>query len=251
MKNVYEKLAAWYQTPLGDFVYQQQQYELDRLLASHFGYHLVQLAGPRSLEWLENSPIKHQIRLEVSDQPRQWQGSQVVSEFSSLPFQEQSIDFMLLPHVLEFCPEPQHLLHQAEILISEGTLVIFGFNPSSLWGMKRFFKGGASQEVPWNGKFIGLFALQHWLRELNFQVEELKTLCFRPPLSNLSCYRQLRFLETLGQSCWPFQGGIYMIVANKRIEAVTPLRLNFSQKAVLKAELGCPSVRRVNPYEEC
>ena len=52
-----------------------------------------------------------------------------------LPIATQSIDLVVLPHVLEFADEPHQILREVDrVLMPEGRLVIVGFNPWSLWG---------------------------------------------------------------------------------------------------------------------
>jgi ubiquinone/menaquinone biosynthesis C-methylase UbiE len=82
--------------------------------------------------WLADNrmPVEGQSELEIP---------QVVThDFGELPFATQSLDLVVLPHVLEFAAEPHQVLREVErVLIPEGQVIICGFNPSSLWGMRQ------------------------------------------------------------------------------------------------------------------
>ena len=86
-----------------------------------------------------------------------------------LPFAENGVDLIVLPHVLEFTDEPHQLLREVHRVIRpEGHLIIAGFNPFSLFGAKRYF--GREQTMPWTGNFIALYRLKDWLSLLGFEV---------------------------------------------------------------------------------
>jgi ubiquinone/menaquinone biosynthesis C-methylase UbiE len=52
-----------------------------------------------------------------------------------LPLESASVDAVLLPHTLDFCAEAHRVLREVErVLIPEGRLMIFCFNPLSPGG---------------------------------------------------------------------------------------------------------------------
>lgn len=62
----------------------------------------------------------------------------VVCDLRELPFAANSIDLAVLPQRHEFHDNPHQILREVErILIPDGQLVITGFNPLSLWGLRR------------------------------------------------------------------------------------------------------------------
>ena len=59
-------------------------------------------------------------------------------DFDALPFDSQSLDLVVLPHALELARDPHLTLREVErVLMPEGRVVIIGFNPASLWGMRQ------------------------------------------------------------------------------------------------------------------
>ena len=70
--------------------------------------------------------------------PQRQAKPRVICRYDELPFASQSIDLVALPHVLEFTDDPHEVLREvARVLMPEGRLIITGFNPLSLWGMRQ------------------------------------------------------------------------------------------------------------------
>jgi SAM-dependent methyltransferase len=92
----------------------------------------------------------------------------VALDFAELPFASQSLDLVVLPHVLEFAAEPHQVLREVErVLIPEGQVIICGFNPASLWGARQ---GWARRRQPLPaaaGEFISMPRMKDWLKLLN------------------------------------------------------------------------------------
>lgn len=222
--NIYEALNKWYQNNLGQLVLQVEQYELDKVLPTCFGYHLLQLGGPHEKGWLASSPIKHHIHYaEVLPNPTP--KSAVCGDFADLPFLPDSIDVVLIPHLLELIDNPQQVLKASvDVLIADGHIIILGFNPFSLWGMWWLARHKRDQ-IPWVGQFRRIGQIRHWLAALDCEIDTLETYFFRPPLADLEQRKQLRIFETIGQSCWPWLGGLYIISARKHVKGVNPLKL--------------------------
>ncbi len=63
---------------------------------------------------------------------------QVLADPLHLPFADKSVDVCLLAHTLPWCTDPHRLLREADrVLIDDGWLVISGFNPLSLMGLRK------------------------------------------------------------------------------------------------------------------
>ncbi len=62
----------------------------------------------------------------------------IVADFDCLPFQSRSVDAVVLHHALEQVPDPRTVLREAtRILAPGGRLLLFGYNPWSLLGVRR------------------------------------------------------------------------------------------------------------------
>jgi SAM-dependent methyltransferase len=56
-----------------------------------------------------------------------------------------------MAHALEFHDDPHQILREVErVLIPEGELIITGFNPISIWGLRQRLPN-CPGDFPWNG----------------------------------------------------------------------------------------------------
>jgi len=85
------------------------------------------------------------------------------------PIACESVDALILPHLLEFEADPHRILGEAErVLKPEGCLFVLGFNPWSLPGLLRHRR---RSPAAWNSRFIGSSQLMDWLNLLKFEAE--------------------------------------------------------------------------------
>lgn len=95
--------------------------------------------------------------------------SQIRAHPGELPIASESTDILLLPHILEFEPNPHQLLREAErVLKPEGRLIVLGFNPWSLHGIASHLP---VRHGFWSRSFIGYHRLIDWLHLLRFEAE--------------------------------------------------------------------------------
>jgi hypothetical protein len=104
-------------------------------------------------------------------------------------------------------------------------VVISGFNTASLWRARQLFTFGKEKATPWDAKFIGLLRLREWLRLLGFELNGGMFGCYAPPFAKRAWLERFAFMEKAGSRWWPITGGIYVVRAVKRVQAmrlVTP-----------------------------
>jgi SAM-dependent methyltransferase len=169
--------------------------------------------------------------------------SAVYAEVDALPFDTRSVDLALLPHTLEFAADPHQVLREVQrVLTPQGYVVLFGFNPVSLWGLWRVGLKHRGR-MPWCGHFIQLLRVKDWLKLLGFELVHGKMLYYRPPLSNEALMDRLYFLDKIGDRWWPMAGAVYFVVAQKRVLAMTPLRPKWRARPVVGDALAQPAGR--------
>lgn len=223
----HSRLAGWYHDPLGQALAHAEQEYINRVLPDLFGYHLLQIGDHKSLRWLRQSRIRHQIGIAV-DEVGHHAGSWVRGWYDSLPFRSDSIDVLVLPHTLEFSVSPQRVLEEAtRILLPEGHLLIFGFNPYSMWGIRRIFRR-RDGSVPWRGQFLSAGRVEQWLTELGCTTVRCDTLFFRPPITNKYWIEHFSFLEKFGQRFLPHTGAVYLLQVKKQVTTLTPIKPRWS-----------------------
>jgi len=146
----------------------------------------------------------------------------IMLDYSELPFASQSVDLIVLPHVLEFAAEPHQVLREVErVLIPEGQLIICGFNPASLWGARQMagrLSGG--HFLPRDGEFISLPRIKDWLKLLNMEVNRGHFGCYAPPCMTDKWLGRYAFMEKAGDRWWPYFGAVYMVQAIKRVKGM-------------------------------
>jgi SAM-dependent methyltransferase len=201
-------LAEWFDTPQGRYVLDWELAQFDNAVDDVFGYYAVQLGLPGIDFMRENRiPLKVSAGLDA--------GTIVRNEPWALPLASQSIDLVVLPHVLEFSAHPHQILREAErVLMPEGSIVISGFNPLSLWGAKRTL-GRRREDYPWRGRFIGLLRLRDWLHLLGFELNGGRFGCYAPPFASSMWLERSKFLEKAGDRWWPIAGATYVVRAVK------------------------------------
>src|SRR5690606_18144228 len=123
------------------YVQAWEKKQIDGMVANVFGYHAIQVGLPH-WDLLQANRIPYKGRTcTLSDQALE-QGAAVVCDPENLPFDTQSIDLLVLPHVLECSSDPHQILREAErVLVAEGRVVISGFKPWSLWGGRERIPG--------------------------------------------------------------------------------------------------------------
>lgn len=202
-------LADWLEGQHGQYLLEREQDFIDKCVEDIFGYNAVQIGLPQyDLLRASRIPLKVRAGNDV--------GAQLRMDVGELPFDTASVDLVLLPHVLEFNDHPHQVLREVErIMMPEGHVIITGFNPHSLWGMRRALS--SKIEYPWCGNFISLPRMKDWLALMGLEVVAGRFACYAPPLTNPAWLKRMRFMEPAGDRWWAVCGGVYFLEAIKRV----------------------------------
>ncbi|MBL0141333.1 MAG: methyltransferase domain-containing protein [Betaproteobacteria bacterium] len=206
-------LADWFATALGAYLLEKERAYLDDVTPDIFGFHALQLGLPQ-FDLLRENRMTHRMKIDVGG------GVDVRARGHELPIATQSIDLAVLPHVLEFAPEPHAVLREIDrVMMPEGRIIILGFNPWSLWGLRSAI-GPARHETPWNGKFVSLLRVKDWLALLGYEVSAGRLVCYAPPVKKEKWLKRLAFMEPAGDRWWAVGGAVYMLQAIKRVRGM-------------------------------
>jgi SAM-dependent methyltransferase len=208
-------LNSRFERRIGAYLLRQERMVLREVLPTVFGYFLVQVGtwGPVGA-LLESSAIRARFILDQHYAA----GIHVCAHPGDLPFTSDSVDALLLPHTLEHSKDPARILREAErVLMGEGNLVVLGFHPWGLWATLQRFNAVTSHA----GNYVSVRRLREWLMVLGFEIVSIRHYLFRPPFQDRLLSRSA-FLDRLH---WRMMASAYMLVARKRVFAVTPLRL--------------------------
>ena len=254
-------LHPWLGTPAGRYLQAWERDQVDRVVANIFGFHAMQLGLPE-FDTLRSNRMRHRwIALDSAYAhwrqpdlgrssgaeaspaagihapllvPGALEGSSCDAQpadvpvalrcdFDALPFANNTLDLVVLPHALELVRDPHQTLREVErVLVPEGRVVIVGFNPASLIGVwQRLGRWGASSAalLP-QGEFIAHWRLRDWLRLLGLEVELGSFGCYRPALRSEAWLSRLGWMDRAGDRWWPVLGAVYVIVACKRVRGM-------------------------------
>lgn len=209
-------IEDWLQLPNGKTLLQQTQLRIDSYLPCCFGYHLLKLGKLSSQLNTSSSPISHQINCAKSGQD-----VGILADLQQLPFQPSSIDLCILAHELYFSSDPHQLLREIDrILTLDGILIISGYNPISLFGLRTILTPKHSQTA----RLFFPSRVVDWLQLLGFEIQQKQHFNFFPkqingPLS--AC------IESVGQRYLPYFCSVYFIVAKKQSVPMTPIKSPF------------------------
>ena len=240
-------LAHWLQTPAGRYLLGWEQAQLDQAVADIFGFHALQLGLPE-LDALRANRMPHRwiaLDAHTAVPQRPADGTPTAAllrcDFDALPLDSQSLDLIVLPHTLELARDAHLALSEvARVLRPEGRVVILGFNPASLWGLRQRFghlrkrlapRSERPLYLPSDGEFIGYRRLRDWLRLLSFEVEGGRFGCYRPPFTSEKWLQRLGWIEPTGERWWPVFGAVYSLVAVKRVRGMRLVGLVRQQRA--------------------
>ncbi len=247
------EIDEWLLSPAGRYVLAWQQQALDRYVADVFGFHALQVGGP-ALQSLRCNRMPHRWMLSDARQARieaqlpAFRASSSVSlmvgppadasastdlpvsifaDYEALPFPQDCLDLVVLPHTLEIADDPHQALREVwRVLRPDGRVVVLGFNPSSWLGAWCAAASVADRTglkapaVPRDASLIGWLRLRDWLRLLGFEIECVEFGCYRLPLGVPAWIERLGWMDKLGARLWPVFGSVYMITAIKRVPAL-------------------------------
>ena len=193
----------------------------DQIVADVFGFHAVQIGLPQINTLLENRMPLQALLMHANDSREyaaRYHWHLIEGHYAELPFANESLDLVVLPHVLEFAADPHQILREVDrVLRPEGRLIISGFNPASLWGARQYLSRLIGNPyLPRDGQFISLIRVKDWLQLLNFSLDRGHFGCYKFPLQGHAAMARMDFLESMGNRWWPIFGAVFLVSAIKR-----------------------------------
>ncbi|TVP54866.1 MAG: class I SAM-dependent methyltransferase [Halomonadaceae bacterium] len=231
-----QQLADWFMTPLGQAMLTQQQALVEACIQGSFGARQLEcgLVPQLSLVGHHNSWLQWQA-VTTGDCTRDPVHSPLLCLHQELPFQDDDLDLVVLHHSLDLSHCPHRVLREAaRVLRPGGQLLLVGFNPWSLWGLRRTL--GRARTMPWSAGFLRAHRLTDWMRVLDFAVDRPRYQFFRPPTQNPRLLSRLAFMEPLsdhgGALPW---GAFYVLCGEKRQSATLRLKREWQQRSKVVA----------------
>ena len=206
----YQALRQWLGTTLGSKLLTLEIEVTTELLKNMQGFRALLLGEIAFKSALEKSGIVQCVNVHP-DIEYDNDLLPIGSRQDKLAVDTESIEVAYLPHCLEMLDNPHEVLRESyRVLVPEGNIIISGFNPWSLWGLRKSF----------SGSFIAVHRIKDWLALLGFDDIIVKFTMYQPPVIT----DKFNFFEKLGRELWPVFGGVYVIVAKKCTATLTPVK---------------------------
>lgn len=237
--NIRQKeFSKWLKTNQGKQLTALEKVHLESLLKKIYGSQALILGDPAQADLANTLQVNSAMLIHPSKPRKTNVSSFVCAQYGKLPVASDSMHIALMPHTLEFVVNPHHVLREIErVLRPEGHVVIVGFNPLSLYGIRRFF----SNEGACAGQFRTLGKVKDWLKLLGFDVLNSNYYKF----SRLA-EKKSSLIHNISQWACPIFAGIYIIIAKKSILGVTPQKPEWVRSAkFIKKGLVKPASRDI------
>jgi SAM-dependent methyltransferase len=287
-----QALARWFASPYGQYLFAWEAAQVNKVVSHFFGYHAVQLglpqlhglahsrmrmaayivANPALLDDVKQSTTLAQDGIHwnranrtqsTAPVPPTMQPSSprtyLLSDYDTLPFADESIDLVILPHAFEFAEDPHALLREVNrVLIPEGRMVVTGFNPLSLLGMRQQLSHltqglvlpnalHISPILPRQGQFITLNRVKDWLKVLGMDINQGAIGCYAMPSQHQAIQRQAiqrdikhttSWLEKAGNRWWPMAGAVWLLAATKHRPELRMIKPRWRKKSPVSRGLA-------------
>ncbi len=168
-RQMLECFEHWLQTPLGRRLLACERGVIDAMVANLFGYQQFAFCVSHRFPVATASHLGHKVTVTSAWRP-DMPDNVLVTLPDEVALTHDVADLVVLHHTLDFAPSAHHTLRDvSRIIKGSGRLLIVGFNPLSLWGLRKMLM--SSGQAPWNGRFISGRRVEDWLGLLDFKIE--------------------------------------------------------------------------------
>ena len=235
----FEILQSWLQTPHGESLLQQEARVVEEAFDGIFGEQCLQLGYWGDARIFVRLARTQRCALITEFPPLE--GVSAIGQLHRLPVQDDSIDAVILPHALDYSDRPHAILREVHrVLRPNGQLIVLGFRPGGLWGLRRLVPGAGLP--PGELHLVSERRLRDWLKLLDMRIHGMTGYFFRWPLPGLRGKASPHW-ERRGRRWWPELSACYMLSAQKRISTMTPVRPVWRAKPKVVTGLAEPSTR--------
>jgi len=232
-------LQRWWQDALGAALLRAESELLGEALEDVFGWELLQVGTwGDGRELLAGSRTRRQTTI---DAHKGLSGPDVIGRASHLPITSDSIDAVLLPHTLEFAADPYSIVREVDrVLVAEGQLIVMGFRPWSLWGLRA--RASRNGFPPGMRRLLSEGRVQDWLELLGYEVVVRRCYLYASPWSHPVPSEAGSKILRRGLVN-PMPPGAYLMKARKRVYTMTPVRPRYREMAPVIGRLVKPTTR--------
>jgi SAM-dependent methyltransferase len=234
-------LRAWWNGDLGRALVRAESELLAEALEDVFGWELLQIGawGP-ARDLLAGARTRRQTLLA----PLELSGrADIIARPSQLPIISDAVDAAVLPHTLEFATDPYAIVREVDrVLLAEGQLLVLGFRPLSLWGVRAL--GARSGYPPGMRRILSEHRVREWLSLLGYEVVAARRYLYCTPWSKGTEATAGNDRLLRRSLLNPLPAGAYLLKARKRVFTLTPIRPRFREKPAVIGGLVKPTTRQ-------
>ncbi|MFT5504449.1 MAG: SAM-dependent methyltransferase [Gammaproteobacteria bacterium] len=242
-KNI-SGMNDWYDTVLGQRLLDELQEKLQSVMAVSFGYYALQLGcATQAPKILDSCRVRHHFYAD-SDGLGKFQTHKEMLAVAS-----DSVDLVIIMHEISALKEPHAFLREvSRILIPQGKLIVIDFNPFSLWGLRHFFQSWL-EIIPWHRHFFTARRLTDWMKLLGFERQRHLKVGYFLPSQRLAGLSWLNWIEKALKNWFGFAAALNVLVYDKNIASITPVRYRWMTRKFLAGKVARPSVGRDMKYD--
>jgi hypothetical protein len=206
----FNAMQYWLTTPSGKSVALSISEKVNNVLSKIQGIDSLTIGIPPQCFNADFSRFNYNHYLSESIDPTK---TNVVADYSKLPFKNGSIDCVFAPFTLELVENRTDTLEEIDRILSPMSYVILvGVNPISLWGLPWIF---SKNTIPIKSRCYTAYGLRKQLARYGYLCLHISSFYYIPPVSTDKMIKKLTFLDEVGKMIWPFPAGFYLLLAQK------------------------------------
>lgn len=216
------KLRDWYKTPTGRMVVRVVRAALLPKIPEKAEVLCVGFTIPYLKSHASNSQLKVAMPAQMGAIHWPFEGANrcVLSSHHALPFADESFDYIVLTHALEFSADTAALLREVwRVLRPTGKVLVMVPNRMSPWSRVSLPLSPFAQGHPYAGPELSRLLKHHHFMPLNTSYS-----LFTPPSQKRFVLKLAPTFERYGQRFMPLVGGVLMMEAKKDTQAMRAQR---------------------------
>ena len=209
-------LRSFYSSNLGQLTQELLCSEIKKLWPKVTGQRILTIGYGPPLSPLFNNNTEIIFHLMPQQQgvihwPSRHYNSALLSDESRLPFNDSSLDRVVLLHAIEFTSRTHPMLREIwRTLAAGGKLLVVAPNRGGLWTRLERTPFG-------HGEPYSVQQLTTLLRQAVFLPEHINSALYIPPTNNRVIHRLAGTWEKVARNYFPFFSGVIIVEAEKRV----------------------------------
>lgn len=174
------------------------------------------------------------------------ENADIRGELRNLPFEESSIDCIIIIHSLDCEKDPHTAFREIDrVLKEDGEIIISGFNKMSFLGIFSMFP---IKSIFRNKKYITIGRLSDWMKLFSYEIKHILNVNKIPPFKNQRLINLFYFLNNDIFSKINFFGNSYIFFVNKKTYKYISVKNWHKKDNIILGKFDKPVVH--NNYEK-